>query len=47
MLGALTFHENKKYMGHAEPNGEWVFSGYSADENNNLNKIVDYYLKKK
>ena len=46
MLGELTFYENNKSIGHAEPNGEWVFSGYSTDENNNLNKIVDYLKQK-
>jgi hypothetical protein len=44
-LIAFSFFEKNKYVGHAEPNFEWVDTGNSNEKNNINTGIMDYYHK--
>jgi hypothetical protein len=47
MLTGFYIFENKKMKKHMDPDGKWVFSGYSADTGNLYVKIHEYYLRTK
>jgi hypothetical protein len=42
-LVSFSFFEKNKYVGHAEPNFEWVDAGTSKEKNNINTSIMDYY----
>ena len=42
-LESSTFYRNGKNVGHVEPNGEWVFEGYSDNKYIEAAKILNYF----